>query len=184
VRRVAFVDAAARLIQTKGFERMSVQDLLDAPGASRGAFYHYFDSKVELLAAVVERMVEDGMAAVRPVLADPGLSPGEKLTLGNPRRPRSAQPPKPARRPSPIVSRNDRRHLGQRGDRFRRAAFPRRDARKEMHSHGLGGRWYRQFETLRHYGRDRLAAVGRPYPRSVAPVRGQAVAGRALQPSG
>ncbi len=79
VRRDAFIDAAQRLIQTKGYEQMSIQDLLDELGASRGAFYHYFDSKAALLDAVVARMVTDAMAAVRPVVDDPRLSATEKL---------------------------------------------------------------------------------------------------------
>src|SRR5690349_11359292 len=79
LRRDAFVDAARRLIQAKGYEQMSVQDVLDALVTSRGAFYHYFDSKVGLLAAVVERMAEDAMAGVRPALADPRLSAMDKL---------------------------------------------------------------------------------------------------------
>jgi AcrR family transcriptional regulator len=79
VRREAFVDAAQRLIQTQGYEQMSIQDLLDELDASRGAFYHYFDSKGALLDAVVSRMVEDATAAVEPVVEDPGLSATEKL---------------------------------------------------------------------------------------------------------
>ena len=51
VRREAFVDVAQRLMQTKGYEQMSIQDVLDELDASRGAFYHYFDSKTALLEA-------------------------------------------------------------------------------------------------------------------------------------
>jgi AcrR family transcriptional regulator len=80
IRRDAFVDAAARLIQAKGYELMSVQDVLDELDASRGAFYHYFDSKVALLEAVVERMVADSTSALAPVLADPDLSAIDKLS--------------------------------------------------------------------------------------------------------
>jgi AcrR family transcriptional regulator len=79
VRRDAFIDAAQGLIQAKGFDEMSVQDVLDEVDASRGAFYHYFDSKVSLLEAVVERMVIAGTAALEPTLADPQLSAIEKL---------------------------------------------------------------------------------------------------------
>jgi AcrR family transcriptional regulator len=79
VRREAFVDAAQGLIQAKGYEQMSIQDVLDQLEASRGAFYHYFDSKAALLEAVVERMVETAMAALAPMLADPGLSATMKL---------------------------------------------------------------------------------------------------------
>ncbi len=57
LRRDEFVDAAQRLIAAKGYEALSIQDLLDDLGASKGAFYHYFGSKSDLLGAVVDRMV-------------------------------------------------------------------------------------------------------------------------------
>jgi AcrR family transcriptional regulator len=79
VRREAFVDAAERLIQAKGYEQTSVSDVLDALDASRGAFYHYFDSKSALLEAVVDRMVEAATATVAPIVADPNLTATEKL---------------------------------------------------------------------------------------------------------
>jgi AcrR family transcriptional regulator len=79
LRREAFIDAAQRLIQARGFEQMSIQDLLDELNTSRGAFYHYFDSKVALLEAVVDRMVRDGTAALEPVVADPRLPAVDKL---------------------------------------------------------------------------------------------------------
>jgi AcrR family transcriptional regulator len=79
VRYEAFVDVALRLIQAKGYEQMSIQDVLDELDASRGAFYHYFDSKAALLDAVVERIVHTAMAAVAPIVADPGLPAPAKL---------------------------------------------------------------------------------------------------------
>ncbi len=71
VRRDAFVDAGAELIGTRGYERMSIVDILDATGASRGAFYHYFDSKEALLEAVLDRMIDQALALVEPILSDP-----------------------------------------------------------------------------------------------------------------
>jgi AcrR family transcriptional regulator len=79
VRRDAFLDVAQRLIETKGYEAMSVQDVLDALEVSKGAFYHYFASKPALLEAVVERFAEGGMAAIAPVLNDPRLPAIAKL---------------------------------------------------------------------------------------------------------
>lgn len=79
VRRETFVDIAQRLIQAKGYEQMSIQDVLDEAGASRGAFYHYFDSKAALLEAVVERMVEAAIATLSPLVADPAVPALEKL---------------------------------------------------------------------------------------------------------
>jgi AcrR family transcriptional regulator len=79
VRREAFVDAALRIMQAKGYEQMSIQDVLDAVGASRGAFYHYFDSKQALLGAMVERIADQALATLAPVVDDPDLSAIAKL---------------------------------------------------------------------------------------------------------
>jgi AcrR family transcriptional regulator len=81
VRRDAFIDTASRLIQTKGYERMSVQDVLDDLEASRGAFYHYFDSKESLLEAVIDRMADGVIANLGGVLQDPDLRAPQKLEL-------------------------------------------------------------------------------------------------------
>jgi AcrR family transcriptional regulator len=79
VRRDAFLDVAQRLVQTKGYEAMSIQDVLNELEASKGAFYHYFASKQELLEAVVERFSDGALATLAPVLADPHLSAIQKL---------------------------------------------------------------------------------------------------------
>ncbi|MGA7987909.1 MAG: TetR/AcrR family transcriptional regulator [Candidatus Dormiibacterota bacterium] len=79
VRRDAFIDVAQHLIQTKAYEQMSVQDILDGVGASRGAFYHYFDSKQQLLDAVVTRMGEAAIASLDSTVRDPSLSALAKL---------------------------------------------------------------------------------------------------------
>jgi AcrR family transcriptional regulator len=79
VRRDAFLDVAQRLVETKGYEAMSIQDVLGGLEVSKGAFYHYFDSKQALLEAVVERFADGAMASMAPILNDPNLSALEKL---------------------------------------------------------------------------------------------------------
>ena len=79
IRRDAFLDVAQRLVQTKGYEAMSIQDVLDALEASKGAFYHYFDSKQALLEAVVERFADGAIADLAPVLDDPNMPALRKL---------------------------------------------------------------------------------------------------------
>ena len=81
LRRDAFVDVAQRLIQVKGYEEMSIQDVLDELDASKGAFYHYFDSKQALLQAVVDRMVDVVAAGLTKAATDPGLAAPEKLAV-------------------------------------------------------------------------------------------------------
>ena len=79
VRREAFLDVGQRLIQTRGYEQMTIQDLLDELDTSRGAFYHYFDSKQALLEAVVERFADAALATLEPILNDPRLTALQKL---------------------------------------------------------------------------------------------------------
>lgn len=79
LRRDEFVDVALRLIQTKGYEQLSIGDVLTELGASKGAFYHYFDSKQSLLEAVVEKMTDAMEALVLPMLDDPAVPALEKL---------------------------------------------------------------------------------------------------------
>lgn len=78
-RRDEFLDVAERLLQTKGYDPMSVQDVLAELGTSKGAFYHYFDSKQALLQAVVDRLADRTAAALAPVAADPDLPALDKL---------------------------------------------------------------------------------------------------------
>ena len=79
VKRDAFLDAAQGLIERKGYEAMSVQEVLEDVATSKGAFYHYFDSKADLLDGVVERMVDGALGAVQPVIDDPDLPAQLKL---------------------------------------------------------------------------------------------------------
>lgn len=58
LKRTAILDAAEKLFFEKGYDRTSVQDLLDALSMSKGGFYHYFDSKEAVLRAVSERRAE------------------------------------------------------------------------------------------------------------------------------
>lgn len=74
VRRDAFLDVAQRLIQSRGYEAFSIQDVIDEVGASKGAFYHYFGSKSDLLEAIVERMGDAVEASWTAVMDPPGLS--------------------------------------------------------------------------------------------------------------
>ena len=79
VRRNEILDAAQQLIYTKGYEQMTVQDILDALQISKGAFYHYFDSKQALLEAMVERIGVEAVELLLPIVHDPRLPALEKL---------------------------------------------------------------------------------------------------------
>jgi AcrR family transcriptional regulator len=78
-KRNEILDAALGLIDTLGYDRMTVNDLLAKLGISRGAFYHYFETKQSVLEALVERMSADAVRALRPIVEDPELSAIDKL---------------------------------------------------------------------------------------------------------
>lgn len=78
-RRSHILDTAQRLVYTKGFRQMTIQDVLDELGISKGAFYHYFDSKQALLEGLVARMIEALVALAGSIANDPALGPLEKL---------------------------------------------------------------------------------------------------------
>jgi AcrR family transcriptional regulator len=73
IKRTEILDAAHQLVTSAGYERMSIQDLLDRLGISKGAFYHYFDSKGALLEALVERMLQEAEQHLAPIAADATL---------------------------------------------------------------------------------------------------------------
>ncbi len=80
VRRNEIFDVAQRLIYTKGYEQMTIQDILDDLQISKGAFYHYFDSKQALLEALIERMLDKTEEQLLiPIVYDPHLRALEKL---------------------------------------------------------------------------------------------------------
>ena len=81
LRRDEFVDVALQLMQTKGWDATSIQDVLTETGASKGAFYHYFSSKAGLLDAVIERITEAATASLHPEIDDPALTSIERLQL-------------------------------------------------------------------------------------------------------
>jgi AcrR family transcriptional regulator len=69
-KRGQILDAAQQLIYAKGYEQLTIQDLLDALKISKGAFYHYFDSKQALLEALIERLGDEGERLFASILAD------------------------------------------------------------------------------------------------------------------
>jgi len=49
------IDAALTLFAEKGYENATMKDLAEACGVAAGLVYHYFDSKEDLLLAVLEQ---------------------------------------------------------------------------------------------------------------------------------
>ena len=79
VKRNEILEAAQRLVYTTGYEQMSIQNILDELTISKGAFYHYFDSKQALLDGLVERMLDEAEQVLQPIVEASDLPAIEKL---------------------------------------------------------------------------------------------------------
>jgi AcrR family transcriptional regulator len=79
IRRNEIMDVAQRLIYTKGYEQMTIQDILDELHISKGAFYHYFDSKGALLEALAERIQQELELLITPIMQDATMPALTKL---------------------------------------------------------------------------------------------------------
>jgi long-chain acyl-CoA synthetase len=53
------LEEATRLFATQGFDRTTVQQVVDATGVTKGAMYYYFGSKDDLLHAIYARVLAD-----------------------------------------------------------------------------------------------------------------------------
>ncbi len=78
-RKTEFLDTAMQLFMTNGYEQTSVNSIIDAVGVSKGAFYHYFNTKEELLDELAVRASAQSEAVVDEVIAREGLNAVEKL---------------------------------------------------------------------------------------------------------
>ena len=74
------LDVASRLFMEKGYEHTSIQDIIDnLGGLSKGAIYHHFKSKEEILIAVTDRMTEESNRILADIRDQKNLSGKEKL---------------------------------------------------------------------------------------------------------
>jgi AcrR family transcriptional regulator len=69
------LDATARVLCTIGYDRASTNRVALAAGVSVGSLYQYFPSKEALVAALVERHVEEMLRLVRAKIAEVASAP-------------------------------------------------------------------------------------------------------------
>lgn len=74
------LDTAFRLFIEKGYERTSIQDIIDhLGGLSKGAIYHHFKSKEDILVAVTDRMTAESNQMLAVIRDRSDLNGKEKL---------------------------------------------------------------------------------------------------------
>lgn len=78
-RREEFLSTAQALFTQHGYEETTISAIIQAVGVSKGAFYHYFSSKEELLDAIGQRHATLACQRLEPIVNSHGLQPLEKL---------------------------------------------------------------------------------------------------------
>lgn len=73
VRRREILIAARELFVKKGYEQTAVNDILKIVDIAKGTFYYYFDSKEEVLEAIILDIVEEGIIRAENILKDKSI---------------------------------------------------------------------------------------------------------------
>jgi AcrR family transcriptional regulator len=71
VKRAEILDVTWRLMYSKGYEQITIKDIIDELKISKGAFYHYFVSKQDLLEALLERLGQAGEKIFDQIMHEP-----------------------------------------------------------------------------------------------------------------
>ena len=57
-RKMAFLETALKLFNEKGYEKTTINDIIKTMGVSKGAFYHYFASKEDVIEHISDNYAE------------------------------------------------------------------------------------------------------------------------------
>jgi AcrR family transcriptional regulator len=78
VRKGEILDATEKLFAAKGYEATTVNDILAAVNIAKGTFYYYFKSKENVLDAIIDKRINEGVKRAEKIAASP-LSPVDKF---------------------------------------------------------------------------------------------------------
>lgn len=78
-RRAQLLALSLRAFSKASYDDVSIDDLAQSAGVSKGLLYHYFSSKRELYLATVREAAEQLLSRIVP---DPALSPLEQVSSG------------------------------------------------------------------------------------------------------
>jgi AcrR family transcriptional regulator len=78
-RKNELMDAAEQLFVEKGYEHTSASDIIRMVGVAQGTFYYYFESKDDILNAVIDRYTMRYVEFVRTIVDDDSMSALQKF---------------------------------------------------------------------------------------------------------
>jgi AcrR family transcriptional regulator len=78
-RKLEFLQTALELFYEKGYENTTIQDIIDHLGVSKGAFYHYFKSKEDVIVAIARGYTDRAVNIMKTIISRTDLSAVDKL---------------------------------------------------------------------------------------------------------
>lgn len=80
-RKTELINTARHLFQTKGYDDVTMQDVMDVLGIAKGTIYHYFKSKEDLFEAVIEDIVKANINYMQDILETTSGTALEKIKM-------------------------------------------------------------------------------------------------------
>jgi AcrR family transcriptional regulator len=78
-RKHEFVMTALELFYKKGYENTTIKDIIDEMGVSKGAFYHYFESKEDVVVAIAKAFKDRSVQIINEIFSRSDLSAVDKM---------------------------------------------------------------------------------------------------------
>jgi AcrR family transcriptional regulator len=73
------LDIAGALFTEKGYGQTTMQDIVDKLGMSKGAIFHHFKSKEDVMDGVIQRMIGGIVEQTSAIAENPALAVSEKM---------------------------------------------------------------------------------------------------------
>ena len=78
-RKQEFLHVALQLFYEKGYENTTINDIIEHMDVSKGAFYHYFESKEDVIVTLAKVYTDRAVRIIKKIIARPDLSVIGKL---------------------------------------------------------------------------------------------------------
>ena len=92
-RKQELLKIAYGMFLSQGYENTSVDSIIEAAGIAKGTYYYYFESKDQMLEAVIEMMIENEVETARQILGSDIPVPQKIVAIITSIKPAEAEQP-------------------------------------------------------------------------------------------
>ncbi len=78
-RKKEFLKTSLELFAEKGYDKTTIQDIIDQMGVSRGTFYHYFSSKEDIIITIAREYVNGAIYLIKRIAGKRDLNAVGKI---------------------------------------------------------------------------------------------------------